>query len=107
VLLVISTSSFAEVARCSSEEAARQVAGGDSGFCITITHRATHRLLCSSSCHHTTAALSRSRSKFWLFPILKIGLKGTRFATMKDIKSNVTTELWMIPKEAFRRCFQQ
>jgi hypothetical protein len=37
---------FAEVERCSSEEAARQVAGRDSGFCIRMTHRATHRLLC-------------------------------------------------------------
>ena len=27
-------------------------------------------------------------SDFWLLPALKIGLKGTRFATMEDIKSN-------------------
>jgi hypothetical protein len=44
---------------------------------------------------------------FWLFPTLKIGLKGTCFATMEDIKSNATAELWKIPKEAFCRCFQQ
>jgi hypothetical protein len=49
---------FAEVARCSSEEAARQVAGRDSGFCITITHRATHRLLC----HHPATAPTGSPS---------------------------------------------
>jgi hypothetical protein len=42
-----------------AEEAARQVAGRDSGFCITITHRATHLLLC----HHPTTALSGSRSE--------------------------------------------
>jgi hypothetical protein len=46
-------------------------------------------------------------SDFWLFPTLKIRLKGTRFATMEDIKSNATAELRKIPKEAFRRCFQQ
>jgi hypothetical protein len=46
-------------------------------------------------------------SDFWLFPTLKMGLKGTRFATMEDIKSNATTDLWEIPKEAFQRCFQQ
>jgi hypothetical protein len=46
-------------------------------------------------------------SDFWLFPPLKMGLKGTCFATMKDFKSNATAELWKIPKEAFRRCFQQ
>jgi hypothetical protein len=29
-----------------------------------------------------------------------MGLKGTRFATMEDIKSNATAELRKIPKEA-------
>jgi hypothetical protein len=46
-------------------------------------------------------------SDFWLFPTLKMGLKGTHFASMEDIKSNATGELWNIPSEAFRRCFQQ
>jgi transposase len=46
-------------------------------------------------------------SDFWLFSTLKIDLKETRFATMQDIKSNATAELRKIPKEAFRRCFQQ
>jgi hypothetical protein len=36
-----------------------------------------------------------------------MGLKGTLFATMEDIKLNVTAKLWKIPKEAFSRCFQQ
>jgi len=42
-----------------------------------------------------------------VFPIPKMGLKGTRFTTMKDIKSNAMAELWRIPKEAFHWCFQQ
>jgi hypothetical protein len=46
-------------------------------------------------------------SDFWMFSTLKMALKGTRFATMEDIKSNATAELRKIPKEAFRRCFQQ
>jgi hypothetical protein len=46
-------------------------------------------------------------SDFWLFPTLKMSLKGTRFATMEDIKSNVKAELQKIPKEAFFWCFQQ
>jgi len=46
-------------------------------------------------------------SDFWLSPTLKMGLKGTRFATMEDIKSNATAELRRIPKKAFHRCFQQ
>jgi hypothetical protein len=36
-----------------------------------------------------------------------MGLKGTRFTTMEDIKSNATAELRKIPKETFHRCFQQ
>jgi len=46
-------------------------------------------------------------SDFWLFPTLKMGLKGTRLATMEDIKLNAMAKLWRIPKEAFHRCFQQ
>jgi len=46
-------------------------------------------------------------SDFWFFPTLKMGLMETRFATMEDIKSNTTAELRKIPKEAFRRSFQQ
>jgi histone-lysine N-methyltransferase SETMAR len=46
-------------------------------------------------------------SDFWLFPTVKMGLKGTCFATMEDIKWNATAKLWKIPKEAFHRCFQQ
>ena len=45
-------------------------------------------------------------SDFWLFPTLEMGLKGTRFATVEDIKSNATTELRKIPKEAFCWCLQ-
>jgi hypothetical protein len=46
-------------------------------------------------------------SDFWLFPILKMGLKETHFATMEDIKSNAAAELRKILKEAFCQCFQQ
>jgi hypothetical protein len=46
-------------------------------------------------------------SDFWLFSTLKMGLRQTRFATMEGIEWNATAELRKIPKEAFRRCFQQ
>jgi transposase len=45
-------------------------------------------------------------SDFWLFLTLKMGLKGTHFANIEDIKSNATAELRRVPKEAFHRCFQ-
>jgi hypothetical protein len=41
---------------------------------------------------------------FWLFPALKMGLKGTRFATMEDIESNaMTSALPIIPLIAQRQ----
>jgi hypothetical protein len=52
-------------------------------------------------------SLDLARSDFWLFPTLKVGFKGTPFATMEEIKSNATAKLRKVPKEAFRRCFQQ
>jgi hypothetical protein len=44
---------------------------------------------------------------FWLFPKLKIPLKGKRFESREDIIRNETDQLNMIPKEAFQKCFQQ
>lgn len=74
-----------------------------SGVCIM--HWASHCLLCCRSlqknCHYPTTILSRSRSKrFWQFPTLKIGQKGTRFATMDNIEPSVCAELQKITKEA-------
>ncbi|PNF29274.1 hypothetical protein B7P43_G08953 [Cryptotermes secundus] len=44
---------------------------------------------------------------FWLFPKLKIPLKGTRFESREDIVRNATGGLITIPKDAFQKCFQQ
>jgi hypothetical protein len=69
LLLVICTCKF-----CRGSGVTR--AGRDSGFCITISHRATHRLLC----HHPTTALSGSSSE-WLLavPYSKNGGQGDTF----------------------------
>jgi hypothetical protein len=40
---------------------------------------------------------------FWLFPKLKMPLKGTRFESRKD----ATAQLDMIPQDAFHKCSQQ
>ena len=44
---------------------------------------------------------------FWLFPELKMPLKGTQFKSKEDIMRNATAQLDMIPQEAFQKCFQQ
>jgi len=38
---------------------------------------------------------------FWLFPKLKMPLKGTRFESSEDIMRNATAQLHMSPQEAF------
>jgi hypothetical protein len=38
-------------------------------------------------------SLDLAPSNFWLFPSLKMGLKGLCFATTEDIEWNATTEL--------------
>jgi hypothetical protein len=44
---------------------------------------------------------------FWLFPKLKMPLKGTQFESREDIMQNATAQLITIPKDAFQKCFQQ
>ncbi|PNF34501.1 hypothetical protein B7P43_G11214 [Cryptotermes secundus] len=44
---------------------------------------------------------------FWLFPKLKMLLKGTQFESREDIMWNATARLITIPKDAFQKCFQQ
>ena len=44
---------------------------------------------------------------FWLFPKLKLPLKGTRFESREDIMRNATYRLLTIPESAFQKCFEQ
>jgi hypothetical protein len=89
--------------------------GRGSGLCITMRHRATHchvaqQFLSGKNIPVVTQPLyspDLAKSDFWLFPTLEMGIKGTCFSTMKDIKSNAMAELLKTPKEAFCRCFQQ
>ena len=43
---------------------------------------------------------------FWMFPKLKMSLKGKRFDDIETIQSNATGELKAIPKSAFEDCFK-
>jgi hypothetical protein len=44
---------------------------------------------------------------FWLFPRLKMTLKGTRFEPREEIIQNATKQLNIIPIIAFQECFQK
>jgi histone-lysine N-methyltransferase SETMAR len=43
-------------------------------------------------------------SDFWLFPMLKMGLRGRCFAMVEDIKENANARLHMIKEEDFHQC---
>ena len=43
--------------------------------------------------------------EFFLFPKLKLPLRGTRFQSIEDIKENSRRELKSIPENAFQKCF--
>ena len=42
---------------------------------------------------------------FFLFPKLKLPLRGTRFQSIEDIKENSRRQLTSIPKSAYKKCF--
>ena len=42
---------------------------------------------------------------FFLFPKLKLPLRGTRFQSIEDIKENSRPELKSIPENAYKKCF--
>jgi hypothetical protein len=88
--------------------------GRESGFCITITHRTAHRLLCSDSFPRKAFLSSPSHhspdlapNEFWLFPTLKMGLNGDAFYNRGGHQIECDGRTPEDSKEAFRRCFQQ
>ena len=44
---------------------------------------------------------------FFLFPKLKLPLRGTLFQSIENIKENSRQELKSIPENAFRKCFDE
>ena len=42
---------------------------------------------------------------FFLFPKLKLPLRGTRFQSIEEIKEKSRQELMSIPENAFKKCF--
>jgi hypothetical protein len=65
--------------------------------CVTIPRREKR------PCRYSTTEPSEIR----LFFTLKVGLSGTHFARIEEIKSKATAELRKIPKESLRWRFQQ
>ena len=83
-------------------------------FFATITRQRIHWILCSSfSAKHKIVQLRQppyspniAPCDFWMFPKLKMALKGKRFDDIETIHSNATCELKAIPKSTFEDCFK-
>ena len=56
--------------------------------------------------HHPPYSPDLAPCDFWLFPRLKIVLKGTHFTSVEEIKATVTRLLRDIKEEDFAECFR-
>jgi histone-lysine N-methyltransferase SETMAR len=55
---------------------------------------------------HPSYSPDLAPSDFWLFLTLKMGRRGRRFATVKDIKENADARLRAIKGEDFHQCYE-
>jgi transposase len=56
--------------------------------------------------NHPPYSPDLSPCDYFLFPILKLPLKGRLFEDVQDIQRTVTLSLWAIPQEDLQRSFQ-
>jgi hypothetical protein len=47
------------------------------------------------------------KADFWLFPKVKLAVKGDRHDTIQDIQSECTAVLNVIPQKEYSDCFQK
>ena len=80
------------------------------GCCTTTTPHVTRQYPFGREKHSCGSSASYSPDlcpcAFFLFPRLKIRLKGRHFGTLDNIQKSVTDELKGIPAEAFKHCYE-
>ena len=110
---VLSTGFESSETCCFSQEATETGGGGlgaTSRKC-TSTHSTFHPGIFGKSWHSCRSAttLLPWHGSVWLLvvPPIKKVLKGKRFEDTDTIKQNVTSTLNTIPKDSFKKCFQQ
>ena len=54
---------------------------------------------------HPPYSPDMTQADFFLFPKLKLPLRGTRFQSTEDIKENSRRKLKSVPENAFKKCF--
>jgi len=58
-------------------------------------------------CRHPPYSLDLAPCDFWLFPKVKMTMKGKRFESIQDIKAATTAQLKTLTKEDFQNCFRK
>jgi hypothetical protein len=58
-------------------------------------------------CPHSPYSLDLALCDFWLFPKVKMAMKGKCFESIQDIKVATTAQLKTFTKEDFQNCFRK
>ena len=58
-------------------------------------------------CPHPPFSPDWAPCDFWLFPKVKMSMKGKRFESIQDIKAAKTAQLKTLTKEDFQNCFRK
>ena len=58
-------------------------------------------------CPHPPYSLDLARCDFWVFPKVKMTMKGKRFELIQDIEAATTAQLKTLMKEDFQNCFRR
>ena len=58
-------------------------------------------------CPHPRYSLELVPCNFWLFPKVKITMKGKHFESIQDIEATTTAQLKTLTKEDFQNCFRK
>ena len=58
-------------------------------------------------CPHPPYSPDLALCEFWLFPKVKMTMKGKRFESIQDIEAATTAQLKTLTKENFHDCFRK
>jgi len=58
-------------------------------------------------CPHRPYSLDLALCDFWLFPKVKMTMKGKRIEWIQDVEAATTAQLKTLTKEDFQNCFRE
>jgi len=58
-------------------------------------------------CAHPPYSPDLAPCDFWIFPKVKMAMKGKRFESIQDIEAATTAQLKTLTKEDFQNCFRK